>query len=91
MVSGPDASRSRAPRLAWSAEGTVALRGQIAGQPASANGTIKHSGFELRGSTVLAYDLLFTDPHDLDSFLDRAVGFREHIPQVVRSRYSGDT
>jgi len=43
----------------------------------------KHSVFELSGSTVLAYYLLFTDPRDLDWFLERAVGFRDHIPRMV--------
>lgn len=46
----------------------------------------KHSGFELRGSTVLIYYLLFSDPNDLDWFLDRAIGFRDHIPRVVSER-----
>jgi len=45
----------------------------------------KHSGFELLGSTVLVYYLLFTDPDDLDWFLDRAIGFRDHVPRVVSS------
>ena len=43
----------------------------------------KHSVFELRGSTVLLYYLLFSDPRDLDWFLDRAIGFRDHVPRVV--------
>lgn len=43
----------------------------------------KRSVFELRGSTVLLYYLLFTNPHDLDWFLDRAIGFRDHVPRVV--------
>lgn len=43
----------------------------------------KHGGFELRGSTVLVYYLLFTNPHDLGWFLDRAIGFRDHVPRVV--------
>lgn len=45
----------------------------------------KHSGFELRGSTVLIYYFLFNDPSDLDWFLDLAVGFRDHVPRVVWS------
>ncbi len=51
----------------------------------------KRSVFELRGSTILAYYLLFTDPSDLDWFLDRAVGFRDHIPRMVWSGYGADT
>lgn len=43
----------------------------------------KHSGFELRGSVAILYYVLFTDPNDLDWFLDRAIGFRDHIPRVV--------
>jgi hypothetical protein len=45
----------------------------------------KHSGFELRGSVVVLHYVLFTDPNDLDWFLDRAIGFRDHIPRVVGS------
>ena len=44
----------------------------------------KHSGFELLGSTVLVYYFLFNDPNDLDWFLDRAIGFRDHVPRVGR-------
>jgi hypothetical protein len=49
----------------------------------------KHSGFELLGSTVLVYYFLFDDPRDLDWFLDRAIGFRDHLPRVVRTEPSG--
>jgi hypothetical protein len=49
----------------------------------------KHSGFELLGSTVLVYYFLFSDPGDLDWFLDRAIGFRDHLPRVVRTERSG--
>lgn len=51
----------------------------------------KHSVFELRGSTVLMYYHLFTDPRDLDWFLDRAVGFRDHIPRMVLSAHGAGT
>jgi hypothetical protein len=43
----------------------------------------KHSGFELLGSTALVYYFLFSDPNDLEWFLDRAIGFRDHVPRVV--------
>ncbi len=46
----------------------------------------KHSVFELRGSRVVLFYLLFSDPGDLGWLLDVAVGFRDRIPRVVRER-----